>query len=59
MMTGTVCFKLRNKYCNAEIGNLGANRGTGKNLLSKMPYFESPTPICLSIMQLLSVYDND
>ena len=31
----------------------------GKNLSSKLPYFESPTLIYLFIMQLLRGYDDD
>jgi len=45
--------------CNVKFGDLGAN-GTGdKNSSSKVPYLESPTPICLFTMQLLWGYDDD
>ena len=45
----------REKYiiCNVKFGDSGAIRDWGKNYLSKVPYMESPTLICLFTMQLL------
>ena len=45
--------------CNAKFGYLGDNGDRGQNMSSKVPYLESPTLICLFIMQLLWGYSDD
>ena len=49
----------KTNICNAKFGYLWANGDSGKNSLSKVPYLESPTVICLFIVPLLWSYDGD
>jgi len=45
-------FQVKSNICIAKFGEWEDSGDMGKNLSSKMPYFESPTLICLFTMQL-------
>jgi len=55
---GNSVFRAKTTICNAKLGDLGI-MGTGgqySTMWSKVQYVESPTLICLFIMQLLWGY---
>ena len=51
-----MCFERKRNICIAKFGNLGANGVKGSKFVVKNVIFEIADPICLTAMELLSLY---